>query len=77
MRATQWKQLQIEWTWAEVAWILAHGGGLALEHVIAYARDVRDLAENPTPPLVAWAVDKWPKDREGKPGDKAKRPIEL
>ena len=57
MRATDWKRVQLEWTWEEVAWILNHGGRERLERLISYGRDVRELGEPPTPPLVAWAVD--------------------
>jgi hypothetical protein len=67
MKPSAWRAVRLDWTWAEVAWILAHGGRAALEHVIAYGRDVWDLGENPTPPLVAWAVDKWLEEHEGKP----------
>ena len=77
MRAADWKTVRLEWTWPEVACILAHGGRARLERVISYGRDIRDLGENPTPPLVAWAVEKWLKDRGGKPGGKVTRPIEL
>jgi len=67
MKPSDWRAVRLGWAWPEVAWLLAHGGRARLERLISYGRDVRDLAENPTPPLVAWAVDKWLKDREGKP----------
>jgi hypothetical protein len=55
----------------EVAWILAHGGKARLGRTISYGRDVRELAEKPTPPLVAWAVDKWLKEHEARPKERA------
>jgi hypothetical protein len=76
VRAADWKQVRLTWTWPEVAWVLTHGGRKHLERVISYGRDVRELAENPTPPLVAWAVDKWLKEHEAR-GQKKTRPIDL
>lgn len=81
MKPRDWQRVQIKWTWREVAWILNHAGRRGLEHVIAYSRDVRDLAENPTPPLVAWAVEvaAWedPLGRGWEKLQKVKRPVEL
>ena len=73
---TDWQRLRIDWTWEEVAWILNHGGRERLEHVISYGRDVRNLAEESTPPLVAWAVQQW-LDKQVVPGQKKTRPIDL
>ncbi len=67
MKPSDWRSVRITWTWLEVTWILNHAGRERLERLISYGRDVRDLAENPTPPLVAWAVDKWLREHE-KPG---------
>ena len=82
MKPAAWKSVRLEWTWEEVAWILAHGGRACLERLIAYGRDVRDLAENPTPSLVAWAVEHitWIDPlglAEQEPKVKVRRPVEL
>lgn len=66
MRPSDWRAVRLGWAWPEVAWLLAHGGRARLERLIAYGRDVRELAEKPTPPLVAWAVDKWLKEHSKK-----------
>ena len=82
MKGSDWKCVQLGWTWHEVAWILAHAGRARLERVISYGCDVRELAEDPTPPVVAWAVDHvtWIDPlglAERKPPPKVRRPVEL
>lgn len=68
-------RIRRQWTWPEVAWILARGGRARLERLMGYERDIR---ETKTPPLVAWAVDKWLKEHEAKPaGEKVRRPVKL